>query len=302
MAEKLKPSSKIEFGGQIKSLNDWALQLGCRVQTLLGRLDRGWSVERTLTEKAGGRGGANRGKKLAAEVLTPEELQLILDNCNDGATGIRNRALIVIGWRAGLRIAEALALTPANIEAQHQTVRILHGKGDKARTVGLDRQAWSIVSTWLSTREAAGIGADAPLFCTLKGGKVASRYVRELMPRLAKHAGISKRVHFHGLRHTMAFELANEGLAIHLIQQQLGHSNAAITSKYLAHLNPAETIKAMKERGWGKQAAGYSSNLPSGAIPPGWLDRLREEIGSRLVLFHDGRQNETEFRAAVLLF
>lgn len=302
--KKLKPSDTITANGVTKTISLFAIELGCPVQTILGRLQREWHPDRAVSEPPGQRGGSNKGKKSPAEVLTPEELQGLLDQCNGGATGQRNKAMIVIGWRAGLRIDEALSLTPSCLVPSQQTIRILHGKGDKARTVGLDQQAWSVVATWIDVRDQLGIGQDAPLLCTLKGGKVDARYVRELMPRLAKAAGITKRVHFHGLRHTLAFELAGEGLPIHLIQQQLGHSNAAITSRYLAHLNPAETIAAMKGRTWGRQpvAAAAAIGGPTVAPAPGWLDRLRTDIGKRLVAFHDGRTNETEFRAAVFLF
>jgi len=302
MTTKLKPSDTLTIDGVTKSLVQFAQDLGCPVQTILGRLARGWSADRAVREPPGAKGGANRGKKSPAEVLTPDELQRLLNQCSKGATGHRNRALIVIGWRAGLRINEALSLTPANLDSAQQTVRILHGKGDKARTVGLDRQAWSIIETWIEARTAKGIGPEATLFCTLDGERLDDRYVRNLMPRLAKSAGIAKRVHFHGLRHTLAFELAGEGLPIHLIQQQLGHSNAAITSRYLAHLNPAETIARMKSRSWGSQPAPSAGPGQSTTPPPGWLDELREAIGSRLVLFHDGRSDEADFRAAVLLF
>lgn len=297
---KLKPSDHITVRGVTKSIAEFSAEKGCPVQTLLGRLGRGWSEERAVDEPISTKGGSNRGKKSPAEVLTPDELQALLAQCSKGTTGERNQALIVIGWRAGLRITEALSLTLGNLDQREQTVRILHGKGDKARTVGLDRQAWAVVDRWLAARTAAGIGPTAPLFCTLKGGRVDARYVRELMPRLAAAAGITKRVHFHGLRHTHAFELAGEGLAIHVIQQQLGHSNAAITSRYLAHLNPAETIAKMKGRSWGKQPGVVA--VPGAPPAPGWLDRLREEIGSRLMLFHDGRTDVQDFKAVVLLF
>ncbi len=306
MAAKLKPSDTITANGVTKTISEFAIDLNCPVQTILGRLQREWHPDRAVSEPPGAKGGSNRGKKSPAEVLTPDELQRLLEVNNDGATGCRNKALIVIGWRSGVRISEALALRPSNLDPVQQTLRVLHGKGDKPRTVGLDAQAWAVVAKWLDLRETLGIENDAPLFCTLKGKKLDSRYVRELMPRLAERAKIAKRVHFHGLRHTMAFELAGEGLPIHLIQQQLGHSNAAITSRYLAHLNPAETIAAMKARSWGKDKVTHPVTSAiaggSGLMSPGWMDRLREEIGPRLVLFHDGRANESEFRAAVLLF
>ena len=58
------------------------------------------------------------------------------------------------------------------------------------------------------------------------------------MPRLARRAGIEKRVHPHGLRHTHAAELAFEGAPMNLIEAQLGHSSLATTSRYLAPHRP----------------------------------------------------------------
>lgn len=297
---KLMPSSRLSANGTEQTLSEFAVGLCCPVQTILGRLARGWPVDRAVTEPVGSAGGGNRGAKLAAEVLTPDELQQMLRHCNDGATGHRNRALIVIGWRAGLRISEAIALQPKDLDQQQQTIRVLHGKGDKARTVGLDSQAWSVVKTWIDMRATLNLVQDAPLFCTLNGGTLSDRYVRALMPRLAKEAGVAKRCHFHGLRHTMAFELATEGVPMHLIQQQLGHSNLAITSRYIAHLNPAETVARMKSREWGAAAAGASASV-NAVPPPDWMSRLRADIGGRLMLFHDARTRLDPFRAVVLL-
>jgi integrase len=301
MASKYTPSTVITANGITKPLTAWATDLSCPVQTIIGRLDRGWTVERAVSERAGNKGGNNRGQKLAAEVLTPEELQAILAANNKGLTGDRNKALIVVGWRSGLRISEALALKLSDLNAQQQTLRVLHGKGNKARTVGLDSAAWAIVQQWIARRETSGLPASAPLFCTETGGKLQDRYVRELLPRLAKTAKIDKRCHFHGLRHTMAFELASEGVPMHLIQQQLGHSNLAVTSRYISHLNPAETISRMKGRTWGsgsnKATTVVHSHLPS----PDWLDRLRADLGERLISFTDLRSDADQFRALVTL-
>ena len=287
MASKYKPSSMITANGQTKTLNEFASDLGCPVQTLIGRLDRGQSEEQAATTPIGSAGGSNRGRKLAAEVLTPEELQLVLSANNKGLTGDRNRALIVVGWRAGLRISEALALKLTDLNAQQQTLRVLHGKGNKARTVGLDGAAWAVVHQWIARREAAGLPATSPLFCTETGGQLSDRYVRELLPRLARAAKI------------LAFELASEGVPMHVIQQQLGHSNLAVTSRYINHLNPAETIARMKARAWGSSPVTnqVTSSLPS----PDWLDRLRADLGERLISFTDLRTDPNQFRALVTL-
>ncbi len=79
---------------------------------------------------------------------------------------------------------------------------------------------------------------------------MASAYGRVLCTRLARRAGIDKRVHPHGLRHTRAAELAFEGVPMNVVQAQLGHSSLATTSRYLAHIAPAELVKAMQARTW----------------------------------------------------
>ena len=155
---------------------------------------------------------ANKGRKLPPEPLTDDDVKRLIGVCSRRApTGIRNRALIVALYRGGLRIAEAMALRPKDLDAQAGTVRILEGKGRKARTVGLDPGAFAQIELWLRVRAGRGINGHAAVFCTLEGRPLATAYVRALLPRLAKKAGIEKRVHPHGLRHTFASQLRSEG-------------------------------------------------------------------------------------------
>ena len=194
---------------------------------------------------------ANKGLKLPAEPLTPDEVKSLIRVCSKRApTGVRNRALIVVLYRAGLRISEALSLLPKDLDAANSTIRVLHGKGDKARVVGLDAGAWALLQLWLERRTALGLNGRQPVFCTLAGKPMKSGYVRMLLPRLARRAGIEKRCHPHGLRHTHAFELATEATPIHVIQAQLGHSSVATTDRYIRHLNPAAVVETMKARNW----------------------------------------------------
>ena len=193
----------------------------------------------------------NKGKKLPAEPLSQDEVKGLLTACSNRApTGIRNRALIVLFYRGGLRVKEALSLMPKDCDTQKGTVRVLHGKGDRCRLVGLDPEACAVLQRWLDRRTALGVNGRNPLFCTLKGCSMKSVYVRNLMKRLAAKVGIEKRVHPHGLRHTHAYELANEGTPLHVIQQQLGHSSLATTDRYVRHLNPQAVVEAMRGRTW----------------------------------------------------
>ncbi|MGH9023642.1 MAG: tyrosine-type recombinase/integrase [Acidimicrobiia bacterium] len=158
---------------------------------------------------------SGKGRKLPAEVLTRDEARALIAACSATApTGIRNRALLVVLYRGGLRLDEALSLFPKYLDPARGTVRVLHGKGDKARTVVLDPLALAVVERWATERRRLGITSRRRLFCTLAGGPLDPSYLRQLLPRLARRAGIDKRVHAHGLRHTHAAELGVSGVTV----------------------------------------------------------------------------------------
>jgi site-specific recombinase XerD len=194
---------------------------------------------------------ANKGRKLPPELLTPEDVRALLGACSTTApTGIRNRALVVTLYRAGLRLDEALALVPADVDVAAGVIHVGRRTEAHVRDAGLDAGAMGFVRKWLRTRAALGVGDDAPLFCTLAGGPVHPAYVRQLLPRLAEKAGIDKRVHAQGLRFTHAAELAAEGMPAELIQAHLGHESLASTDRYLRRVSAADRIDALQRREW----------------------------------------------------
>jgi site-specific recombinase XerD len=196
-------------------------------------------------------GDHNKGKKFPPEPLTKQEVLGLLNACSRRApTGIRDRALICLLWRGQLRISEALALKAADFDPAACTLRVLKGKGQKSRVVVVDPQAVEVLSTWLECRKKLRLNGHRPIFCTLGGRAVSSPQVRQMLGRRARKAGIEKRVHPHGLRHTGASELAAEGVALLDIQQQLGHGSAATTNKYLHTLDPMRRGEVMRQRKW----------------------------------------------------
>ena len=193
---------------------------------------------------------ANKGKHYRAEVLTLGEVNALIAACSARSmTGARNRALIVILYRGGLRIAEALALRPVNVDYERGTVRVMDGKGHKPRTVGIDPGALAIVQRWADRRRQAGIRGQT-LLCTLDGGEMSHQYARAMLARIAAKAGIEKRVHPHGFRHTHAAELVEEGTPMPVIRDQLGHSSLAVTDRYLRDVAPGQVIATMRQRQW----------------------------------------------------
>ncbi len=189
-------------------------------------------------------------RRLPPEVLSPEEIAAMMDACADTPAGIRNRALITILYRAGLRINEALALRPKDLDPRNGAIRVLFAKGGRSRTVGMDGQAFEVLSLWLEIRADHGINGRDPVFCMLDGPPLADSYIRVLFSRLGRQAGIVKRVHAHGFRHTHAAELRSEVVDIGIISKQLGHRTIATTARYLDHIAPYAVIEALQGRQW----------------------------------------------------
>lgn len=180
----------------------------------------------------------NWGKTYPPEPLTPAEVAAIIGQCSQRApTGIRNRAMLWLAYRSGLRISELLALRPADLNHADHSARVLHGKGNKATVRYWHPSADDALMRWLDERKHRGLArSGVRLFCTLAGGPVSDDYVRNLLRRLAIKAGTEKRVHPHGLRHSYAVELRKAGMDVAAISRLLGHSSVAVTARYLDHL------------------------------------------------------------------
>jgi site-specific recombinase XerD len=167
----------------------------------------------------------------------------------DGGHGRRLRGLIVILWRAGLRVQEALALAEADLDQRRGAVLVRRGKGGRRREVGMDPWGWAELQPWLEARVELPVG---PLFCVLtgptRGRQWSSAAARTDLRRTAVAAGVRRRFAPHQLRHAHAVELAREGVPLIVIHRQLGHSNLGITSVYLHGIDNAEIIETVHAR------------------------------------------------------
>ena len=194
----------------------------------------------------------NYGMKLPPEPLDRGEIARLLATFGGGAAAARNKALIVLLWRTGLRISEALALYPKDVDWQGGRLTVLKGKGGKRRTVAVDEYALAMLRAWMAHRRRLALGGQHAIFCTVnrqtRGRAMSSAYVRTMLKKRARAAGIAKRVHPHGFRHTCAFELISENTPLGVIRAQLGHSHLATTMGYCDHLLPEAAIRYMLER------------------------------------------------------
>lgn len=172
----------------------------------------------------------------------------------ESISGIRIRGLIGVLYGSALRISEALNLLPRDVDFENKSVFVRRGKGSKDRTVGIDPKSRELVRLWMDKRIELGLSRQHYIFAVYRGktfgNHISRRFAAQQLVDLGELAGIEKRVHPHGMRHSAAFHLANTNVPVHRIQRQLGHKNLQMTSNYISHLSPQDVIDAMEQRTW----------------------------------------------------
>jgi integrase len=118
-----------------------------------------------------GRPPRNKGLRDPADPPKVEEVVAVMRMAGDDAHGRRLRGLIVVLWRAGLRIQEALALAEADLDYRRGALLVRRGKGGRRREVGMDTWGWDELQSWLELRVGLPVG---PLFCVLTAGRVVA--------------------------------------------------------------------------------------------------------------------------------
>jgi site-specific recombinase XerD len=203
----------------------------------------------TLPGYHAGRPPRNKGIRYPADPPTIDEIVAVMRQTADHRHGWRLRAMVVVLWRAGLRVHEALALAEHDLDQRRGSILVRRGKGGRRREVGMDEWAWEQLRLWLSARAQLPVG---PLFCIIdgptRGRPWSGAAVRGEFRRLAAEAGVRRRFAPHQLRHAHALELAREGVPLNIIQRQLGHASLGTTSIYLQGIDPEEIITAVRTR------------------------------------------------------
>lgn len=189
----------------------------------------------------------NKGMRYPADPPTVEEIIAVMRQTSADRHGARLQALIVVLWRGGLRVQEALALAEHDLDPRRGSVLVRVGKGGRRREIGMDAWGWEQLQPWLTARVELPVG---PLFCVIDGPTCgrpwSSAAVRVEFRRLAAQAGVRRRFAPHQLRHAHA--LAREGVPLNIIQRQLGHANLGTTSIYLQGIDTEEIIATVHTR------------------------------------------------------
>lgn len=144
----------------------------------------------------------------------------------------RDRALIAVLSRCGLRVSEACSLTVDNIYWSTATPSLrFTGKRGKERVVPMNQEVQDVLRAWLESRQFS----DSPyVFCNLRNGQQLSRKtVWAAMKTYAQRAGI-RHVHPHMLRHTFGTDLAERDVPVERIKDLMGYSSIDTASIYIS--------------------------------------------------------------------
>lgn len=169
------------------------------------------------------------------KTLTDDELDQLLARPNLGCpTGLRNRAILAVLHRCGLRASEACGLHLRDVDWKAGEIRVRAevAKGGREAVAYLDPSTQEWLERWKLERRKHAHGQPW-LFCTLRGGQLHRHYVWEMVSRYARKAGIGRPVWPHMLRHTYATTLLQEGFNIEEVRRLMRHTRLETTALYL---------------------------------------------------------------------
>ena len=158
-------------------------------------------------------------------ILSPEEVLQFLDCVRSR----KHRAILTTCYAAGLRISEAVALTPPTIDSKRMVIRVEQGKGKKDRYTMLSPKLLGILRDWWRVEKPKDwlFPGDIP-------GRHITRFsVERDCQKAHRICKIPKPITPHSLRHAFAVHLLEQGTDIRTIQLLLGHRSLATTAKYL---------------------------------------------------------------------
>ncbi len=147
---------------------------------------------------------------------------------------LRDQAMMELIYSTGLRVSEACGLDVTDIDRDRYGVPIVlvrRGKGNKSREVPLGGAADRALAAYMPARKALQ-ATDAALFVNATGERLTPRSVQRMVKRWTIAGGVHANATPHGLRHSFATHLLDEGVDLRSIQELLGHASLSSTQIY----------------------------------------------------------------------
>lgn len=171
------------------------------------------------------------------KALSIEQVENLFDHneLRNDPLAIRDQAIIELLYCSGMRASECVSLSIRSIRPTTMTIRVI-GKGNKERLVPLSEHAQKAINRYLSELRprllAKNQKATDALFLNAKGERLTVRGLEYILVRIESKSGVYLGLHPHGLRHSFATHLLEEGADLRLIQELLGHESLNTTQVY----------------------------------------------------------------------
>lgn len=190
----------------------------------------GWLArEGIISRNPAGNLGAIKSPKVLRKAFGPDDIERLKSACRCA----RERAVLHFLISTGCRVSELTGLNREDVNINRLEC-IVHGKGNKERTVYLDTVAGNMLAEYLNTRK----NNDAAMFVNRLGQRITPAGVRDMLVKIGRRAGVEN-VHPHRFRRTLATNLIRRGMQIQEVGAILGHDRLDTTMKYvvLCHEN-----------------------------------------------------------------
>ncbi|MGA8474955.1 MAG: tyrosine-type recombinase/integrase [Candidatus Cybelea sp.] len=164
--------------------------------------------------------------------LKVDEVMSLLRTSLAGRTDtarLRDRAILELFYASGIRRAELAGVRLADVDLAERTIRVT-GKGNKERTVLINRTAAAAIEAYLRVRPRS---ADPTLFLGRTGAGLTPKHVWRLFRNIYRVSGLQKHASPHTLRHSFATHLVENGVDLETVRELLGHESLATTGVYL---------------------------------------------------------------------
>ena len=173
-----------------------------------------------------------RTRKLPRLLAADEVLRLLAAPDRTTARGLRDAAMLLTMYAAGLRVSELVTLKLGDVDLRGGYLTVL-GKGSKRRVVPLSRSACSAIEQYLTeVRPGWAHPKDATVFVTHRRRGMTRQGFWRIIREHGAVAGITKAITPHVLRHSFATHLLQGGADLRVVQALLGHSDIATTQIY----------------------------------------------------------------------
>jgi integrase/recombinase XerD len=167
--------------------------------------------------------------------LTPNEVKLLAQEASKGRQGVRDSLLVTLLFQTGLRISEALSLTPSHIQRfEGKPVLSVIGKGRKMRMIGIPERLADRLKSHAYEKK---LGNSDRLF------PIKRSRAWQIIKRASLKAGFNKRVFPHLLRHSDAIERLRQTGNPKSLQLHLGHRSISMTMRYLNTLTQEDAVR-----------------------------------------------------------